>query len=201
MKLGPAAWLVMACLGLGCRSGGTASSGESFATIGDLKPTAPIPTQANLKIGQIDMPVEIRQQQSGSTMTLELLAHGQVLETETYRVQESSFDLVSAAGEKYSEPLSLLKFPFRVGDSWNWVGTMSAGEAPHKATAAITTTSETVLMPTAGATPAILVVVDLSISGGGPTPAKRKMRFWFSEGKGLIRRQFGDASSREPAAK
>jgi len=184
------------CIGCKTTSSGT---GEAYENINDLKPATMIPATASLQIGKIDMPVEVRQSQAGQDLNIELLAHGQVLETESYKVTDKAFLLAHAAGEHYKDPLPLLKFPMKVGDTWNWVGTMTAGDAPHKAQAVVSTTSESILLPTAGATETVLVVVDLSIAGGGPTPAKRRMRFWFAKNMGLVKRQFGDASSREPA--
>jgi len=144
------------------------------------------------------MPVEVGQAQKGEEMTFTFTAHGQTFETEIYKVNDSGFSLEDAAGERYEQALPLLKFPMNVGDTWSWTGSMVAGDEPHKASATVTTSSETILLPATGSVPSILVVVDLAIEGGGPKPATRKLRFWFVPGKGLLKRQFGSASSREP---
>lgn len=177
----------------------SAGSGEQIAAIADLNPAAMIPTSAKLKIGEIDMPVEIEQNTSGQQMTIEISAHGQVFENETYFVGDKSFDLLDVAGEHYDPKLPLLRFPMRIGEEWSWTGTMTAGEKPHKASATVTSTNDSVLLPGSGSTDTVLVVVDLAIESGGPTPATRKLRFWFAKDKGLIKRQFGIGSSREPA--
>ena len=193
-----AAVLLVAAAAMACssRSGGT---GERIAAIADLNPGAKIPPKANLKIGEIDMTVEIKQTTDGQQVKFEISAHGQVFESETYSVGETTFDLLDVAGEHYEPKMPLLKFPMRVGDQWQWSGTMTAGEKPHKAQATVTSTDDSVLLPGSGSTDTILVVVDLSIESGGPTPATRKLRFWFAKDKGLIKRQFGIGSSREPA--
>lgn len=196
--------LILVGLGLvGCFSGrggpsGKTSSGPPIASSSDLKPDAKIPLKANLRIGEIDMPVEIKQTQTGEEIRIDLEAHGQVLEDESYLAKLNSFELKAVAGENYTAPLPLLKFPMNVGDTWNWVGTMTAGDEPHKATAVVNTSLDKVLLPASGSQEAVLVVVDLQIESGGPEPALRKLRFWFVKNKGLVKRQFGTASSRDP---
>ena len=106
--------------------------------------------------------------------------------------------MVEVAGESYQEPMPLLKFPLTIGDSWTWSGKMVAGLEPHNASAKISTAAEQILLP-GGPTQSVLVVVDLAIESGASTPAARKLRFWFVENKGLVKRQFGIGSSREPA--
>lgn len=191
--------LVLTSLLIGCNAKSGGGSGPEIATSAALNPGAMLPKAANLKIGEIDMPVEVQQTVKGSEIKLDLVAHGQVFETEGYVLSDKSFDLVDAAGEHYEPKLPLLKFPMKVGDTWSWAGEMTAGQEPHKATATVTSTNDSVLLPGLGTTDTVLVVVDLSIESGGPTPANRKLRFWIANGKGVIKRQFGVASSREPA--
>lgn len=184
----------------GCFGGKTtAGNGERFENLSDLGPDAKIPAAANLKIGEVNVPVVVRQEDSEDRMVLTLEAHGQTFEKEVYRVTSDSFELVEGAGEVYESPMPVLKFPLTVGESWTWKGTMSSGDGPHDATANIATAAEPLLLPVEGSTPSVLVVVDLSIQGAGPSPATRKLRFWFVKDKGLVKRQFGIASSREPA--
>lgn len=190
--------LVLVLLVSGC-SGRQSGSGAKIETSQDLKPDATVPVKASLKIGEVNMPVEIRQKNELDTVRLEIDAHGQTFETEVYRATEKSFDLVDAAGEIYDKPLPLLKFPMNVGDTWKWVGTMRSGDEPHKASATVTSASESIMVPSSGSTESVLVVVDLNIESGGPTPANRKLRFWFVKDRGLLKRQFGIGSSREPS--
>ncbi len=188
----------MSVLAVSCVGKGQSGTGEAIASLVELAPDAKIPTKANLKIGNIDMPVEVLQVNTSTQMKLTLQAHGQDFENEIYRISPQSFELEDAAGERYVEPLPLLKFPMKVGDSWKWVGTMTAGDEPHKATASVVTASENLMLPMSGSTATVLVDVDLTIESGGPSPATRKLRFWFVKDKGLVKRQFGIGSSREP---
>jgi hypothetical protein len=177
-------------------SGG--GTGERFESLADLKPESQIPANANLKIADIDMPVEVTQTTTDDATKISLSAHGQIFETEVYSISEKEFSLFDAAGETYDDPLPLLKFPLTVGDTWKWSGTMTAGTAPHKASAVVATSAETLRMTTTGSTPSVLVVVDLEIESGAQEPAKRKLRFWFVKDKGVVQRQFGIGSTREP---
>lgn len=191
--------LLAVLVAAGCNGKSSSGTGEKFETLADLQPDANIPATALLKIGQVDVPVEVVQASNGDRVELSLNAHGQTFEKEIYRVSTDSFELVEGAGEVYEKPLPVLRFPLAVGDSWTWNGTMSSGDGPHDASAKIATSEEPLLLPVEGSTASVLVVVDLSIKGAGPTPAARKLRFWFVKGKGLVKRQFGIASSREPA--
>lgn len=197
MRLDQATVLLAVIALAGCQPGGARGSGAKYETPSDLKPTAMIPAKANLRIGELDLPVEVEQTESGDKTTIALKAHGQVFEKEVYGLDQKSLTMIEVAGEMYEAPLPLLQFPLRVGDGWTWSGTMTAGQEPHKATAKIATAPEQILLP-GGSTPSILVVVDLAIESGASTPATRKLRFWFVEGKGLVKRQFGIGSSREP---
>ena len=192
-----AAILLPVLLAAGCVKTGAKGSGPRLATASSISPTATIYPKAELKLADIEIPVEVSQKLNGKEMTVELLSYGQVFEKEIYRAEDDSFCLVDAAGEKYTEPLPLLKFPMNVGDGWRWTGTMTSGSEPHKASARVSTSTEQLLLPS-GPAESVLVVVDLEIDGGSPTPATRKLRFWFAMGKGLVKRQFGIGSSREP---
>lgn len=187
---------------LGCDPGrggsGGGGTGAALDAPAEINPDAKIPLKASLKIGEIEMPVAVKQSQTGEAVRIDLEAHGQVLESESYLAKSNSFELSAVAGENYKDPLPLLKFPMKVGDTWNWVGTMTAGDEPHKASATIITSTDKVLLTASGSQEAVLVVVDLKIESGGPVSAQRKLRFWFVKNKGLVKRQFGTASSRDP---
>jgi hypothetical protein len=182
----------------GCNKPHTTGSGASIPDISALKPNAKIGTSAVLKLADIDIPVEVAQTEADGKLQIDLKAYGQVFETEKYGIDPNKFSLIDAAGETYSDPLPLLKFPMNVGDIWRWDGTMTAGAEPHKSSAVVTTSAEQLLVPGLGTSDSVLVVVDLSIESGAQTPATRKLRFWFVKDKGLVKRQFGIGSTREP---
>jgi hypothetical protein len=182
-----------------CNRGSTKGSGPQIAAFTDLNPTGSIGKKAKLKLGEITVDCDVEEKKTENTFTIQLKSYGQLFEREVYAYDAGSFSLSDAAGETYDKPLTLLKFPMNVGDSWRWTGTMTSGNEPHKATAQISTSSEQLLLAEGGATDSILVVVDLNLESGGPNDATRKLRFWFVKGKGLVKRQFGIGSTREPA--
>lgn len=182
---------------LGCHQG-SKGTGEHFASFTDLNPVAPIDSKAKLELGKIEIPVEVVQKKTEDSLTFDLRSYDQSFEQEVYKFDGASFNLAYAAGDNYEPALPLLKFPMNVGDEWQWSGTMTSGNLPHKATAVVKTSTEQVLLPGAGATNCVLVGVDLAIDSGGPNPATRKLRFWFVKNGGLVKRQFGIGSSRDP---
>jgi len=109
--------------------------------------------------------------------------------------------LLFAAGETFDPPLPLLIFPMTVGDSWKWKGTMIADEARSKAEAKIV--SQVSKAELKGSTvPSVKVMVDLQLAENQQSkPVKRTLSFWVVEGKGVVRREFGEESVREPQPK
>ncbi|MBC8065966.1 MAG: hypothetical protein H7Y17_14125, partial [Chlorobia bacterium] len=61
--------LVLVLVVSGC-TGRQSGSGAKIETSQDLKPDATVPVKASLKIGEIDMPVEIRQKNELDKVTL-----------------------------------------------------------------------------------------------------------------------------------
>jgi len=195
----PGAWLALAIgiAAVGC-SGKGKGSGELISTFADLDPTADIGKKAKLELGKVIIPADVVFKKEDKQLTIDLTGFDQTYEKEIYTFDSNSFNLSYAAGDQYVKPLPLLKFPMNVGDEWKWSGTMMSGDLPHAATATVRVSTEQILLPLSGATKSILVAVDLAIESGGPTPATRKLRFWFVKDKGLVKRQFGIGSSREP---
>jgi hypothetical protein len=71
------------------------------------------------------------------------------------------------------------------------------GEAEADATSDITAKRETVNLA-GGQFETILIDVKLSYTAGGTKPTQRALKFWFSPGKGLVKRELGMSSTREP---
>lgn len=92
-------------------------------------------------------------------------------------------------GDFFEPPIPLLKFPMTVGDQWTWTGENLSGDL-HKASAKITTSEQ----PTT-----VRVQVELALDSGTGVPAKRTMTFVFAPGRGVVRREIGESSTRIPA--
>jgi hypothetical protein len=188
---------------VGCKPGGLPSTTRpgdgALVEMTDLKPDALPGEEAQLVYGGTKVPVTLAQERSGSDLTLRILAHNEPTEMEVYRVGAQEFSISNAAGEVYEPPIDLLRFPLRLGASWDWAGTMTAGGLQKNATARVETSADR-LFPETVPLDAVKVAVKLDIVANppnGPT-AKRDLTFWFAEGRGVVRRAFGAASVREP---
>jgi len=171
-------------------------SGLLVSTSAELMPDAN-PGAQKVLYGSIVIPVEVKIDKSAEDMTISLISREALLDTEKYRTAEKEFDVVNAAGEDYSPPIPLLKFPMNIGDSWSWKGQMVTAPTSRKATAVITTTDDQVDMGSPA--DALRVDVTLSMESGASAPAMRTLTFWFVKGKGIVKRDFGANTSRVPA--
>lgn len=165
------------------------------ASLSELKPDATPGDSALLMIGPVKNVVEIQAERSGEDFTLDLVAHGEVFETETYKVGKDAFYLVEAADDAFDPPVPLLMFPLYVNTTRVYQGQLKAGGS-HKVMGKIKTTLDKVFMPTQEE--AVRVDLELSMDSGGPNPAERKLSFWFVKDRGLVKREFGNGLSREP---
>ena len=170
------------------------SQARTIETPADLQPGAAPGSKANLVLKDIQIPVTVTHKTKDNEVILTLETAGVPFEIERYLNEPKQFSFVGlqladteASGEFYQPPVPLLKFPMNIGDSWEWSGKSVSGDQPHKGRAKITTSSQTSL---------VKVQVDLELESGGPNPAKRTLTFWFSPGKGVVKREFGESSSR-----
>ena len=164
-----------------------------------LNPDASPGRASDMVLAGTRIPVRLLTKHRGSEFTIELRAHGETFERERYFDGPASFSFRGTDDETYSPDVELIRFPMRVGDSWGWTGTVSSGGISRKADAVIKSGPKDLYI---GGVPkeAVEVVVDLSLySQGYKIPATRKLKFDFVQGQGIIRREFGDASIREPS--
>lgn len=126
-----------------------------------------------------------------------LEANNTVHDKESYTYDKTSFNYTGNADEVYSPGVTLLKFPFKTGDSWEWKGYYRLGGRDRSARATITT-SGVRLLTLVGEFDTILVVCKLEIESGSIEPVQKEMKFWFAPGKGLIQREIEHSMSRLP---
>jgi hypothetical protein len=176
----------------------TTGGGREIGAYDQLKPDAPPGKKADMIMAGTHIPVNLSTRKIGTTFSILLSAHDEMFEKEMYRSSPESFSLIQANDDQYSPDLELIHFPMHVGDKWNWEGNVSSGGIRHNATAAVKSSSVT-FYDNGVSNEAIRVDVDLSLfSDGIKNPAARKLVFEFVPGKGIVRREFGDASVREP---
>ena len=172
-------------------------TGASINQRDDLKPTARPGTEARLILAGFETPVQIETRTSGSLFTIELRAHGEIFEEESYEDLPQQFAVRMAAGERYDPAVPILKFPMRVGDTWEWSGRMFTADQSRSAKATIRT-SEDKVTEAPGAPGAVKVEVAFRIDNGTDEWAQRSLTFWFVGDQGLLKRDFGIASTRLP---
>jgi hypothetical protein len=189
--------LLLATFGLtGCAA--RYSPDEAPVSLAEWRPDHPPYVRANLVLSGTVVPVQVTASRQGDQVRLRLDAHGETLEEELYRLDGDAFRMEYAVGERFDPPVTLMQSPVRPGETWEWAGTLSVGPLSRRATANVVTSREELNLP-GGPYDALRVNVTLSLDSGKATPAVRELRFWFAKGRGLVRREFGASSTREPA--
>ncbi len=179
----------------GCTGG---KSGPAIQSAMEFKPDALYAENALLGYGGTEVAVKMKRKESGGIVKFVLIAHGEVFETETYRTSNTEFALVGL-DDVFEPPLPLLRFPMHVGDKWDWDGNLTSAMVPHKAKATVTSAREQLFLKKSGQMDTVRADVMLSLDSGTPTPASRKLSFWFVRGRGIVKREIGTATTREPA--
>lgn len=166
----------------------------------DLQPDGAPPAQEHLLYGTPPLiPIQVKTSKKGPDLTIDLLAHGELFDSERYQSTDATFAVAQAAGEDYVPPIPILQFPLNVGGAaWTWSGTLSSDRDPHPSVARISTSFDKILL---GQNPVWAVKAEVNIVIDVHTPdrsAERRLTFWFMKGNGLIQREFGSGSVRKP---
>lgn len=180
-------------------SSGSEKPGPQLDAVNCIRPADVPGSVAVLKMGGLTIPVDVHANDHAGEMTIRLVSKGETIDQERYQCSEKAFLLSYAAGERFSPPLPLMTFPMNVGDRWDWTGEMHAQSETRKARAKVT--SEVSKADVGGRNmPSVKVEVKLEIlpENSGDS-IKRSLTFWMVEGKGVVRREFGDESVRESA--
>ena len=182
----------------GCR-GSKVASGVRILSYAELKPDNLTMKRADLALAGTNIRTDIQQAREKNDIQIDLMAYGQIIESERYRSTDTEFGVVDAGGERYEPPIPLIKYPMTVGDIWDWSGMLDTGPEPHKAKATITTSIQDQIIEGGTVHNVVRVEVALAIDSGRPgEPSRRKMTFWIAPNMGVVRREFGDYSTRKP---
>jgi hypothetical protein len=156
----------------------------------------------SLNLAGIEIDGDAEMKVSGEARVLSVAKDGAVIDEESYIVKSDGVYLArkgTAGGDTFEPPIPLLKYPSKVGDKYEWTGTVSSGGPDRiKSEASITTSAESLSLAT-GTHEAVRVSIALLIHDG-PKPAERKMSFWFVKGQGPVKRDFGTNQVRVPRA-
>lgn len=144
-----------------------------------------------LRLANVEIAAEAKMEISGNTRTIKISRDGIPIEDEVYVVTRESVALGRlGTGEAFEPPLVLFEMPLTVGDTFEWQGKIDFAGPAIEATAISVTSRDRPDLPT-GPRETLRVAVELKIDDGSPKPAVRKLDFWFAEGAGPIRRDFG----------
>lgn len=170
--------------------------GQRIANKAVLNPDSLFSKKAELIYTGWNLPVEMSRKLDKGTVRFEFATHGTVVdsETELYSTNDQAFGLMEMNMESYSPAIPLLKFPMNVSDKWEWKGGQESGGRQHKSWANIS--SKIVKMPEIGIEEAVMVTVDLFVDSNAGNPSERKIEFWFTKGRGIVKRTYGEAIAR-----
>ena len=152
---------------------------------------------ARLILAGTSLPVEMNRVQKGNDVSFRLVTRNEVLETERFQSDATGFRFAGLSDEHFVPPIPLVRYPFIVGESWQWSGVAGLGPNEKAATANLRSDSETINLA-GGVHGCIVVVADLVVHTSTGTDSKRTLKFWIEPQKGLIKREFGFSSTREP---
>lgn len=125
-----------------------------------------------------------------------IVRDGSVLEREVYSTVGTTFRLNEIAGVSYDPPVPLVFEPIVLGDTWNWKGTVKSGIQSLPASCSLHASSES-LNVAGGPFSSVKIQMKLGMMVDGAN-AERMLTFWFVNDRGLVKREVGAASAREP---
>lgn len=181
-----------------CRGGGS-GTGPQINDYASLKPDNLTMKQCSLELAGSKYKADIEQKRDGTQIQIDLVAFDTVIESERYDSTPDAFSVMDAGGEQYEPPIPLIKYGMHIGDAWTWSGNLKTGPEPHRTTAKVTTSTENLASGGNTFPNAVRIDVVLSIDSGRPNaPSMRKLQFWIAKNLGVVKRSFGDYSTREP---
>lgn len=190
------------CSGCGSVSSGTSGTGLEITDRQSVKPGKLAFGECVLVLAGDRWPAKITEKWDGDDYQIDLVAHGEVIESERYKTTDEAFSLMAAVGESFSPPIPLIKYGMHLGDTWSWTGVTVTGPTQHKAAAKVVTSSETLTIKGQTVPNVIRVDVQLAFDSGIPSaPAPRKISFWIAPQMGVVKRSYENYSVREPPEK
>ena len=143
------------------------------------------------------VPATLKRVEKEGLTEFQIVRDGAILEREVYSFSGSTFQLNEIAGVTYEPPVPLVFDPVAIGDDWVWKGTVKSGSQALPATGKLTASRED-LNVAGGPFSSVRISFNLSMKVQPDTVADRSLIFWFVDDRGLIKREVGAASAREP---
>jgi hypothetical protein len=185
---------MLAALFAACTVGCVPGSGVDLDKIERTQDFFPIKFEMPITLRLANVPIEAEAKMTvdGNTRTIKIFKDGVPIEEEVYIVTTEQISVKSmGTGETFDPPLPLIKLPMSVGDTFDWTGKIVFAGHELEGKAKAVTSRDTPDLAT-GPRETLRVAVELEISDGSPKPATRKLDYWFAEGVGPIRRDYGN---------
>lgn len=172
---------------------------KSFPNKESLTPEAMPYSTARLILAGTPVSVQMERATKGADVVFKLIARKEVIEEEHYILAPTVFAFSGLSDETFEPAIPLVRYPFNVGDTWEWTGEARLGTNKKTATAVMSSSAETLNLA-GGVYDCVAVVADLVVESGEGAKSKRALRFWIQPKKGIVKREFGFSSTREPRA-
>jgi len=182
--------VILAASSTGCVTGSNVDF-DKIERTQDFFPTK-FEMPITLRLANVAIEADAKMTVDGTTRTIKIFKDGVPIEEEVYVVTTELVAVKSmGTGETFEPPLPLIKFPMSVGDSFDWEGKIVFAGHELEGKAKSVTSRDTPDLAT-GPRETLKVAVELEISDGSPKPATRKLEYWFAEGVGPVRRDYGN---------
>lgn len=170
---------------------------QAYATMDSMSPDALPYTTARLTLAGTPVSVQLERESKGEDVVFKLIAKKTLIEEEHYVVRTNSFLFAGLSDETFDPAIPVVRFPFRVGDTWDWEGKAALGTNRKDAKAVITSSPERINL-SGGVYDCVVIVADLVVDAGDGAQSKRALKFWIQPKKGIVKREFFYSSTREP---
>lgn len=171
--------------------------GKSFAKADELGADQLPYEKARLILAGTPLNVTMSKRAKPDGVEFDIKAGEETLEVERYQLDDHGFRFSALSDETFVPPIPLARFPgFKTGETWDWSGQAGLGPNKKPATATLTSTWETVNLA-GGVAECVVVSANLVVKSDG-TDSKRVLKFWIQPKKGIVKREFGYSSTREP---
>lgn len=156
--------------------------------------------EATLVLAGTPIPVETKFIKEGDIRRLLFIVHGQEVDEERYRVGVDGLAFMGTRAESFEPPIPLVSLPFAAPKSSEWKGKWKTGPTEVEGEAKIEATPERI-NTVGGQFDAARIEIKLTMKVDDQDRRERTLKFWLVRDHGIVRRELGADSAREPVAK
>ncbi|MBS1705232.1 MAG: hypothetical protein JST40_05115 [Armatimonadetes bacterium] len=142
--------------------------------------------------------VKVERSETNGDISFKFVSNDKVAEEEIYHFDDLAFSVKKIAGIELNPPIVLLTYP-RSPLVWNSTGKMVYGQDTFPYEAAVSLSAEDLNVP-GGPYSTVKATVNLAWTDMQKKSAERRLEFWFSNGRGIVKREVENVSMRDPSA-